>query len=708
MSEANIAVKLKDNFTSGVNRMEDANKGFNTSMEDTQQKAKQYSQRLDDLIRQQSKLQTSLSSAKRDLQAAEKAFKATGDAADSDALEAAHEKYNRIKSELQDTTQAAKDTRRALYDLKETERKQGPSGSVTTSSGSILSQLGAAGATAMAGELASQAAGYFATSFGGDAVGGYVSSALSSAGMGAAIGSAIAPGIGTAIGAALGGLSGLLSGKFEQMEAMDDAYRDQVQELYSNLQQQQTERLGSGSSVAAQREQDAIAFNQLLGDGVGDQYLEDLRVLAASTPMEYSDLTGMSRALATGFGGDPERMLELMTAIGDAGSAVGIDAAGMTEMARSLSRMESSGKATLEYLNIFQDRGVDVIGMLSEGLGKTQEEIYDMISKSEIMGVDAVNIIQDAMTKMYDGAMEKQSQTFSGLASTLEDAQTELNNAMGEGYNEKRKQGMQEQIDFLSGETGESMQEAYRLMGEFQASLENQQEELQRNAIESVMSGVLSGAWSEDATAQLTDLMSQYDEAKAEDNGAEMGRVIAAAQAVAQAEYTNSEGYRTQVDANLQLVSDVQQAVAYSYYQAGYDLGQEMSKGVAAGLAAGSDGVVESLEPEDGSNSGRYAGLSVNGGVASTKKERVKNSGRYAGLSHAYGLERVPYDNYPALLHEGEQVLTAAEARSSGSGRSIQIGKLADQVVIREEADIDRFAAAFVRKLQDAMLTGVM
>lgn len=705
MSEASIAVKLKDEFTQGVDRMEDANKGFNVTLEDTQKKAKQYTQRLDELIRQQSKLQTSLTSAKKELQAAEKAFKATGDAADSDALTAAHEKYNRLKSELGDTTRAAKDTQRALYDLKETERKQSGSSSAGTSSGGIMATLGAAGATAFAGELASQAIGTLAVSFGGDTVGSYVSSALSSAGMGAAIGSALGGPVGTAIGAAVGGLGGLFSAAMSEWEAKDDAYRDQVQELYSTLQSEQSSRLTAGSSLSAQRETDALAFERLLGEGIGVAYLEDVRRMGADTPMTYEGLTSMSRALAPGFGHDTERMLQLMTTLGDTGSAVGIDEAGMTEMSKAMSRMESSGKATLEYLNIFQDRGVDVIGILSDGLGKTQAQIYDMISKGEIDGVEAVQMIQDALNDMYGGAMEQQSKTFSGLTSTLEDANNELAAAMGEGYNNERKQGMEDQIAYLSGEMGDSMAEAYRLMGEFQASLENQQEELQRNAMESVMSGVLSGSWSEKATAQLTELMSQYDEAKAQDNGAEMGRVIAAAQAVAQAEYTNSEGYQTQVAANMQLVTDVQQAVAYSYYDAGYALGQEMSKGVAAGLTAGSSGVIASLEPEDGTNSGRYAGLSING---SSSSKRIANSGRYAGLSHAYGLKRVPYDNYPALLHEGERVKTAAEARSEDRrGGSVQVAKLADQIVVREEADIDRFAAAFVAKLQDAMLTGV-
>jgi len=33
------------------------------------------------------------------------------------------------------------------------------------------------------------------------------------------------------------------------------------------------------------------------------------------------------------------------------------------------------------------------------------------------------------------------------------------------------------------------------------------------------------------------------------------------------------------------------------------------------------------------------------------------------GNGHASGLTRVPYDNYPALLHQGERVLTAQQVR---------------------------------------------
>ena len=701
MSQANVVVKLKDEFSSAANRMENTNKGFNKSLEETQRQAQAYSKRLDAVIKRQAQLTTSVEDAKREMNRAKAAFKETGSAADSAALTAANEKYLKLKRTLSETSRSAKETQRALYDLEETRGKQaaGMQGG-SSSGGGLLSQLGQAGAAGMVGEILSQAVGTYATSALGSAGGNMVSSALSSAGMGAAIGTAIAPGIGTAIGAALGSVAGVLTAKVEEAGAKDDYYRDAVQSTLSEVQQGQANSLKSGSAIAAQREQDAIAFNQLLGDGVGDQYLSDLRVLAAETPMEYGDLTAMSRSLATGFGDDPERMLELTRAIGDAGSAVGIDAGGMNEMAKAMSRMQSSNKATLEYLNILQERGVNVIGMLADAYGKTQGEIYDGISKGLIRGTDAVDIIQAGMDRLYDGAMEKQSQTYEGLASTLADAQAELDNAMGEAYNASRKKGMQDQIDFLSGETGAQMQEAYGLIGEFQASLENKQEQLQRDAISSVMNGVLTGDWSkasDEYKAKMEELMADYDKAKLEDDGAEMGRVIAAAQAMAQAEYQNSEGYRTQVDAQKQLIGDVQEAVAGSYYQSGYELAQEQSKGYAAGLRE----LSARLPGTSNDASGSPAGAMVSHyRIADT----AANGPQVGGMrSHAYGLTSVPYNNYPALLHEGERVLTAAEARQGGSA---VVNITGNQFTVREEADIDRIASAIASRVGDAMLTG--
>lgn len=72
----------------------------------------------------------------------------------------------------------------------------------------------------------------------------------------------------------------------------------------------------------------------------------------------------------------------------------------------------------------------------------------------------------------------------------------------------------------------------------------------------------------------------------------------------------------------------------------------------------------------------------------------------------ATGIPRVPYDNFPALLHEGESVLTKRETNNlhnNGMG-SVHIAKLSDTIIIREEADIDRIASALTMRIRHAAL----
>ena len=67
---------------------------------------------------------------------------------------------------------------------------------------------------------------------------------------------------------------------------------------------------------------------------------------------------------------------------------------------------------------------------------------------------------------------------------------------------------------------------------------------------------------------------------------------------------------------------------------------------------------------------------------------------------HADGLARVPYDEYPAILHRDERVLTAAEARRyDAGGGNITVTVTGNEFTVRDESDIDAIAAAIAEKV---------
>ena len=645
-TDASIAMSVKDNLSSAIVGMKNSMTNFRSDVTALQGE-------LDRLNATRVQMRVDLTGAKREAQQAQRAFEELGDSATEAERQAAEADWKKAEENLENIRQqydlVGRQVRQTTRDMEAATGAISKADNRAGSAGGVLSALGQAGAWSMLGDVAGQWAGTLVSSAFGSDAGSLFSSALGGAGSGAAIGTMLGGPIGTAIGATLGGLVGLVGGGAQIYEQQDDAFKEYYQQLYEQGQQQEQESLTSGSATASQRELDEIAFNRLLGQGTGSKYLSDLRVMAAATPMEYSDLTNMSRALATGFGDSPERMLDLMAAIGDAGSAVGVTAEDMTMMAQAMSRMQGSGKASLEYLNILQERGVNVIGMLAEAYGKSQGEIYDMISKGKIKGQDAVDIIQSGMESMYGGAMEVMSQTFSGLTSTLEDAMTEIDAARGNGYNETRASGLQQEIDAYGGLLGEAVSNLNTIAGQNQAYLDNLSDQYTREALSAVLLGqeTTPGLFDDKTVAELREMRGDFIKASADyENGSQeaglkMDNLRMAAEALATTAYESSEAYQLVHDSELDLIGAIREnTAALNGWRNNYDTQQEFSKG-------------QGTSTQDDLPGGTWGWWRKN----------------------AYGLNRVPYNDFPALLHEGERVLTAREAREADSkpGRSISI-----------------------------------
>jgi phage-related protein len=145
------------------------------------------------------------------------------------------------------------------------------------------------------------------------------------------------------------------------------------------------------------------------------------------------------------------------------------------------------------------------------------------------------------------------------------------------------------------------------------------------------------------------------------------------------------------------------------------------------------------LEPIFGAIS---SGISMIGDAISTVGGWIGGAIDTVGgwFGFAYGKDRVPYNNYPAVLHEGEKVLTrnqadqydrvmstrgvelaptvktlepettstqpigdvqeVQEVKQENKGSNINIEKLADTVVIQKEADVDKVVQDMVTKFR--------
>ena len=666
MPETSIVIKAEDRYSDAVKAMSAHTKALSKDVD-----------ALEDNLHQLSKnkvqLKLDAKQALNTLKEAEKQFAATGDAADGLKLELAQANYDNIKRNLDLVTKSARDTERQL-------KKLNDAGGAGTSGGAFGSR---AGMTTLAATVVGSVATQYAMpmveqiistaglSAYGTSGGTMLSSMLSSAIGGAAMGSMIAPGIGTAVGAVSGAALGAVSG-ITQVEAnKDEAFKSYVQEAVEGQWEEMDNTLTSGSEIAASREKDRLAFSQRFGsDEAADKYLGRVQNMAVNTTYGYDEIVGYSKLLLNSY--DPDSTLGVLQSLSDASAGLNLSSADVEMMIAGLSRMRTTGKATQEYLNYFSERGIDVYTALGNYLGVDRSQVAGMVTAGQITGEQAAEAILDYIDESFGGLSERMAGTYAGMTDNLADAQANIDAAMGEGYNEARKAGIQAQTDWLTGESGGMVQEAYKSIGAWRASLENERERLEREYIDEAMQS------------------DEYQEAKAAGNAATMGRIIMEAKVKAQNEYNASEGAQLLRESEKTMIQNVSEdtTTRESYWNAGYELGAEFSKGRLAGMSG-------HLTGDAGDT------IVVTGKTFHYQKTAADNAGGYAT-----GLSFVPYNNFPALLHEGERVLTAAENRSYSAqpGNVVISG---NNFTVRQESDIDAIAEALLQKLVLARMGGV-
>lgn len=177
-------------------------------------------------------------------------------------------------------------------------------------------------------------------------------------------------------------------------------------------------------------------FKVMLGDAEkADQLVNNLKNISSKTPFELTDLTSATKTLLA-FNVTAEDSTDVLTQLGDISLG---NSNKLETLSRAYGKMNSSGKVTLESINMMIDAGFNPLNNISETTGETMEVLYDRISKGAMSFDEIKGAIADATSEggqFYKG-MEEASKTTDGMISTLKDNVNEKLGAAFQGLTDK-------------------------------------------------------------------------------------------------------------------------------------------------------------------------------------------------------------------------------------------------------------------------------
>lgn len=151
----------------------------------------------------------------------------------------------------------------------------------------------------------------------------------------------------------------------------------------------------------------------------GRQVMESLVTFTAKTPFQLEGVAKSAKQLLS-FGVAQDALTKRLRMLGDIASGAGVP---LSDMAGIFGKIKAKGKAMTEEILQLSDRGIPIVQALAKQFGVTKERIFKMASQGRL----SFKVMLAAMQKMtgaggmFEGMMQKQSQTLAGLFSTIRD-----------------------------------------------------------------------------------------------------------------------------------------------------------------------------------------------------------------------------------------------------------------------------------------------
>lgn len=665
--DVSIVFKASDKLSDSLRQMRRGVKSLESDVE-------HYKKLQQQVFQEKAQVKLDITQAKQNMKELEKAVRNGSEGArdafleQQTALESLNDEYKRLSNLQSEVLRGEKEIQTTMSRNSNANAGSGVGAGLIGAAG-MMKSLAKAGLGSMLGGAVGDLMGGMATSAFGSTVGGAIGSIGGNALSGAAMGSIAGP-IGAAVGAAVGGLTGAIKSLSDHQNQMDGLYRQEVQSLYNDSITDMENRISNGSSIAAEREMYQRGFETTLGKEAGNKLYADIKEFGDKTAYDTTTMLGKGKEMLA-YGIEGKNVMELMGIIGD---IAGGNTNNFSGLSYAISQSLAAGKLNAQDKNQMVNYGLNPLEFVAKDQGISVAEATKLMSDGKItadMLMDAMRLAVSEGERFFNGT-NALSDTYEAMSGQLESAWNNLEVAAGEKYNAVRKDGMTKEIETLTGENADKMKKAYEMVGAYEAEMENRH---QQNIINSM-----------ENAAKLIEEQGL--------TGIEAEKVMWEAKTQAEIDYKNSEEYQKKLQAEKSLVANIQSSLTESgeYVKFGQVMAEQFSKGWQSGRLSNATSDVRAQISKEGV-SGYINSIFANaykgtpGGVSSSRK-------------HAAGLKRVPYDGYVAELHEGESVLTRVEA-DKRSGGSVTIAKLADQIVVREEADIDKIARALVRNMQN-------
>lgn len=172
--------------------------------------------------------------------------------------------------------------------------------------------------------------------------------------------------------------------------------------------------------LAGQEEKNIIDFGVMLKSAdKGQKLVQDIQKFAAATPLNQGDIQTAAKTLLQ-FGTTGRDVMPILKQLGD---VTGGDAQRFNQMALAFGQMSSTGRLMGQDLLQMINAGFNPLQEISRTTGKDMGFLKDEMEKGRI----TVQMVRDAFVSataaggQFDGLMQKQAQSLTGLFSTMID-----------------------------------------------------------------------------------------------------------------------------------------------------------------------------------------------------------------------------------------------------------------------------------------------